>query len=80
MKYTGVGEITSDPDSCRLGPCSQAAVFILETPTTGLVSTKTSLSHPTEQGDDQTVLEECYELVCEEESEIVAASYRSSFK
>lgn len=62
VKYTGVGQITSDPDSARLGPCSQAAVFTLRSPpdpTVPPVVSSPNKSSPSQESG------ECYELIAE---------------
>ncbi|RUS80442.1 hypothetical protein EGW08_011811 [Elysia chlorotica] len=68
VKYTGVGEMTSDPESARLGPCSQGAVFTLRLPTARPSSSGDVAVHQPSQARDACVeYQECYELIEEAE-------------
>ncbi|GFR91705.1 small RNA 2'-O-methyltransferase-like [Elysia marginata] len=65
VKYTGVGQITSDPESARLGPCSQAAVFTLMPPTEPPWTLEVSRPRSSRQNVAQAKSGECYELIAE---------------
>ncbi|KAK3791483.1 hypothetical protein RRG08_055509 [Elysia crispata] len=80
VKYTGVGEITSDPDSARLGPCSQAAVFSLRAPIAQPLSQNVSARQASQHRDTCAEFEECYELIEEAEYPYVSTNISAEEK
>ncbi|GFO00606.1 small RNA 2'-o-methyltransferase-like [Plakobranchus ocellatus] len=78
VKYTGVGEIISDPDSARLGPCTQAAVFTVRAPSATWKGYQDSQLSQEKSG--QREPGEVYELIAESEFPYLRDDYSQEEK